>query len=172
MSGSEIYNVSRRLNRSPDLIITNRSDLEGVDVRLLNLIDISKQLIMLPNRPTVKEYLTALHQIEDEHALVTLHGYLRILPEIVCNKFHILNGHPGLITTYPELKGKDPQRRSVNYPIIGTVIHQVTAGVDEGPVVANNSDNNTFHNEQRVTARLKQLSEDLWVETLKKQYNL
>ena len=45
-----------------------------------------------------------------KHDLITLHGYLRIIPENICKQCkHIYNGHPGLINMYPELKGKDPQ---------------------------------------------------------------
>lgn len=172
MSGSEICNLSLRLKRSPDLVITNRSNLEGVDLRLFDLIDVSKQLILLPNKPTTEEYFTAIEHVSLEDLLITLHGYLRILPEEVCNRFAILNGHPGLITTYPELKGKDPQRRCINHSIIGTVIHRVTAGVDEGPIISSNSCDNVFYNVAIITKRLKHMSESLWVDTLRKQYNL
>jgi len=172
MSGSEICNLSLRLKRSPDLVITNRSNLEGVDTRLFDLIDVSRQLIMLPNKPTTEEYGTAIEHVSADDVLVTLHGYLRILPADVCEKYTILNGHPGLITTYPELKGKDPQRRCINHSIIGTVIHQVTAGVDEGPIINSNSCDNVFYNEAIITKRLKHMSEHLWVDTLRNQYNL
>ena len=53
----------------------------------------------------------------------------------------IYNGHPGLITEYPELKGKDPQIRAYEgikagkYNTAGAVIHKVVEGVDEGKVV-------------------------------------
>lgn len=172
MSGSEICNLSIRLKRSPNLVITNRSNLEGIDVRLFDLIDVSTQLLMLPNKPTTEEYVTAIEHTSADDVLITLHGYLRILPAEVCGKYTILNGHPGLITTYPELKGKDPQRRCVNHSIIGTVIHQVTAGVDEGPIISSNSCDNVFHNESVITKRLKHMSEHLWVDTLRRQYNL
>ena len=49
----------------------------------------------------------------------------------------IYNGHPGLITDYPELKGKDPQIRAfeAKYPVAGAVLHKVVAGVDEGRII-------------------------------------
>ena len=70
-------------------------------------------------------------------AIITLHGWLRIMPKEVCERFSIFNGHPGLITEYPELKGKDPQIRAFEgkYPVMGCVIHKVTAGVDEGKIL-------------------------------------
>jgi folate-dependent phosphoribosylglycinamide formyltransferase PurN len=54
----------------------------------------------------------------------------------------IYNGHPGLITEYPELKGKDPQVRAYEgiklgkYIDAGAVLHKVVAGVDEGRIIA------------------------------------
>ena len=58
------------------------------------------------------------------------------MPPGVCDAFEIYNGHPGLITKYPELKGKDPQERSFKqYETAGAVLHKVTAGVDEGDVI-------------------------------------
>ena len=53
----------------------------------------------------------------------------------------IYNGHPGLITDYPELKGKDPQVKAFKgikegrYNTAGAVLHKVVAGVDEGRVI-------------------------------------
>ena len=49
----------------------------------------------------------------------------------------IYNGHPGLITKYPELKGKDPQVKAhkLGHEVAGAVIHKVVAGVDEGKVI-------------------------------------
>jgi folate-dependent phosphoribosylglycinamide formyltransferase PurN len=79
-----------------------------------------------------------------EGDLVTLHGYLGILPPEVCalvqKGVSILNGHPGLVTKYPELKGKDPQVRAYKalpaYDYHGVIIHEVVAEVDEGAIVA------------------------------------
>lgn len=70
--------------------------------------------------------------------VITLHGWLRIIPEEIIKEYPTMfNGHPGLITKYPELKGKDPQMKAwnLNLNTSGCVIHQVTAGVDEGPIM-------------------------------------
>lgn len=164
MTGSEIYNVSRTLQRVPDAIVTNRQDFEGVHDDLLSLFE-PHQVVMIPDRPSVEEYETAIGDSAD--LLVTLHGYLRIVPAPICEKYEIINCHPGLITTYPELKGKDPQKRAVDHPVIGTVLHRVTAGVDEGPVIANASCDNLYHTVDGVTHQLKYMSYKLWVELLR-----
>jgi len=171
MSGSEIYNVSRRLRRTPDVVVTNKTSFEDVNVQLLEQL-LPGQLVVVPNKPNIDEYLTAIEQAKSSHALITLHGYLRIIPGVICNNFEIINCHPGLITLYNELKGKDPQARSINYPIIGTVLHGVTAGVDEGPIISSASCDNVYFTETAITHKLKQMSEDLWIELLRKKLRI
>ena len=129
-TGSEIVNISKALGREPDLIVTNdrpdhlRKINEGIEVCL-----------ELPNKPTLEDYQNVLSMYDNP--LITLHGWLRIVPEEIANQYEIYNGHPGLITLYPDLKGKDPQMKAfeANYKTVGSVIHRVTAGVDEGPVI-------------------------------------
>jgi len=74
--------------------------------------------------------------------IVTLHGWLNIVPGEIYEKYTIYNGHPGHIVEYPELKGKDPQEKvwkqikAGDLPAkIGSVIHRVTEEVDGGEVV-------------------------------------
>jgi folate-dependent phosphoribosylglycinamide formyltransferase PurN len=173
MSGSEIYNVSRMLGRFPDAVVTNRTTLEGVHQELLDVLE-PHQLIMIPNRPSVEEYDTAIRDVgvKPTETLVTLHGYLRIVPSSVCDVYEIINCHPGQIKKYPELKGKDPQRRAINHSTIGTVLHRVTAGVDEGPILSSASCFNKWNTEEGVTHKLKELSAHLWIDLLRKEYSI
>lgn len=173
-TGGEILRVSKKLGRLPDLLITNNQDLEYIDHDLLKCLPF-KRFVILPDRPTLEEYRTALELTEDttHNIIVTLHGYLRIIPPELCQEYDIVNGHPGLITKYPELKGKDPQKRAINYPSIGSVLHRVTAGVDEGPIIAEREvDNFDKLDEEAITLILKDLSEKLWVDLLGRQYKL
>lgn len=135
-TGAEIADISESIGRWPDIIITNeRPDhLRTIDSR------IEKQgYYTWANKPTEEDYIDLLENYPD--AVVTLHGWLRVVPAYVCERSKIYNGHPGLITEYPELKGKDPQIRAYEgikagkYNTAGAVIHKVTAGVDEGRVI-------------------------------------
>jgi len=129
-TGSEIVNISQALGREPDLIVTNerpdhlRKINEGIEL-----------CYMVPNKPTLEDYQEVLSAYDNP--LITLHGWLRIVPEEIADQYEIYNGHPGLITMYPDLKGKDPQMKAweAHYKTVGSVIHKVTAGVDEGPVI-------------------------------------
>ena len=129
-TGAEIADLSESIGRWPDLIITNKrpDHLRTIDPRIIEY-----GYTEVPNKPTVDD----LDAVLQDSAIITLHGWLRIMPPVICDKYLIYNGHPGLITKYPELKGKDPQVRAFEgkYPVAGAVIHKVTAGVDEGKVI-------------------------------------
>jgi folate-dependent phosphoribosylglycinamide formyltransferase PurN len=74
------------------------------------------------------------------------------------------NLHPGLITEYPELKGKDPQARvnSEDHDHVGVVIHKVTPGVDEGEVLLVCSEANVYSDTNAVTEQLHKMASDTW----------
>jgi len=137
-SGSEIYEISKNIGKFPDAIITNKS-LEEMDKINPDLLErCFDRFIFLPKKPSIEEYREAIRNVD----VITLHGYLRIIPPEICNRFKIYNGHPGLITKFPELKGKDPQAKvwynhaERPYYQHGHVIHEVTAKVDDGRVVS------------------------------------
>ena len=131
-TGSEIADLSESINRKPDFVITN-ADLPGdvdprvhVDFRLTK--EEAKTLDILENI-----------SFDIDETLITLNGWLRIVPPSKCNMYNIYNGHPGLITKYPELKGKDPQKRVWdnidNYNEVGSVVHRVVEEVDAGKII-------------------------------------
>lgn len=130
-TGTEIVDIAESLGRWPNKIITNE---RPEHLRKINNKLLEREITYLPNKPTADDYDVVLQ----DNALITLHGWLRVMPPSICNKYLIYNGHPGLITEYPELKGKDPQVRAFEgkYPIAGAVIHKVTAEVDEGKVIS------------------------------------
>jgi len=78
-TGTEIFNLSKRLNRYPDVIITNKQDLTRANPALLACIPMNTKFIQLPVKPTTEEYLEHI----PDNAFVTLHGWLRIIPPAV-----------------------------------------------------------------------------------------
>ena len=164
-TGAEIADISETIGRWPDRIITNDrpEHLRTIDPR------IEKQgYFTFSNKPDEEEYIELLEQFPD--AIVTLHGWLRVVPAYVCERSRIYNGHPGLITEYPELKGKDPQIRAYEgkYPVAGAVLHHVTAGVDEGKIIAEerfNANNLELDDLFRI---LRDRSLYMWTKFLKK----
>jgi folate-dependent phosphoribosylglycinamide formyltransferase PurN len=137
-SGSEIANLAAALGYWPDLIITNNSDKSKWDPRIVDRIKFVKKVMVVSNNQA--KTANFLHNVEgSKSALITLHGWLRIIPAVICEQYKIVNGHPGLINLYPELKGKDPQERwwadRNKYDFwYGSVVHDVVSEVDAGQI--------------------------------------
>ena len=163
-TGSEIVEVSKLLGRWPDCIVTNErpEHLRKIHPALEN-----KHLVFVENKPTEEELSMVIGQYGNP--LVTLHGWLRVMPPYICNRFEIYNGHPGLITKYPELKGKDPQQKAFDLGLeySGCVIHKVTEGVDEGKILLERKVYIKELEIRELFTILHSISVSLWVEFLK-----
>lgn len=156
-TGSEINELSKLIGIKPSLLISNNIDESKYKINTELLKD--NGLLQCKHNDVV-EYLMTSNYFKPEETLVTLHGYLRIIPPQMCEKYQIFNGHPGLITEYPELKGKDPQERITSEMThIGSVVHRVTEGVDEGEILSVHSVENTGGDYYNV---LKQTSLEAW----------
>ena len=165
-TGSEIVQISEALGRWPDMIISNR---RSDSARTINPGIPKDKIYYTSNSPEGYEYLHYLGQIKDP--IITLHGWLRIVPEGICSKYEMYNGHPGLITKYPELKGKDPQFRAFEggYNTGGCVIHKVTPGVDEGEVLMEKEIGIRLLDLNETFRKLHDTSVGMWVEFLKER---
>jgi folate-dependent phosphoribosylglycinamide formyltransferase PurN len=145
-SGSNIIKTAKKLKRYGfdfDLRVVCTQD--NFDKMCDELIEdqvsddslISEYIIMGDNKPIT--YRTLFKDIKPD--TTTLNGWMRIVPGDICRDYEIFNLHPAPIHLYPELKGKDPQERfyknTSDYAYIGSVIHVVDEGVDEGEVVRN-----------------------------------
>lgn len=161
-TGSEIVNISNIIGRDPDVIITNNTPgseqiHEGI-----------RDNVYVQQKPSVEDYRNVLKDVD----IVTLHGWMRIIPPKICREYKIYNLHPGLITLYPELKGADPQKRVANtgdekYKRVGCVIHEVISEVDAGEVLAEISTSNNFYGEDDLSCRLHEMATQLWIQLLK-----
>lgn len=164
-TGAEIADISENIGRWPDRIITNErpDNLRTIDPRI-----VKQGFFVFSNKPSLEEYVDLLSYFPE--AIVTLHGWLRIMPPEICERHNIFNGHPGLITEYPELKGKDPQIRAFEgkYPVAGAVLHKVIAGVDEGKVLAEERFNTFNISLEELFDVLKDRSLFMWTKFLKK----
>ena len=165
-TGSEIVQISEALGRWPDMIISNR---RSDSARTITSGIPKDKIYYTSNSPEGYEYLHYLGQIKDP--IITLHGWLRIVPEGICSKYEMYNGHPGLITKYPELKGKDPQFRAFEggYNTGGCVIHRVTPGVDEGEVLMEKEIGIRLLDLNETFRKLHDTSVGMWVEFLKER---
>ena len=173
-TGSEINNLRKVLRRNPDYIITNKEYLLDVNEELLR--EVGHRIIQIKSKPLLEDYTNVLKtfNLRSDNTFITLHGYLRIIPAELCLKYHIYNLHPGYITKYPELKGFNPQEKAFRggYKEAGVVIHEVSAGVDEGKVlVEDHIDIENFTLED-IYVQLHILATNLWTTFLRKLFHI
>ena len=167
-TGTEIHDLSNALGVYPDLIVTNKLDFKGVNKELLSTTQFREHklnktiLTVLPNKPAVEDYVKILKAFYNP--IITLHGYLRIIPKEICEKYEIYNLHPGLIDKYPSLKGFNPQERAFaeGYKLAGCVIHKVTPGVDEGEILMSQGVGIEGMTLDGVYGALRDTALDLW----------
>ena len=162
-TGSEIVNISKRLGCAPDMIITNNIESASWHPELMEL---TSTYMRGPNK-ALMEYLRTCPP-----AFITLHGYLRILPLEVVERHEVVNGHPGDIVKYPELKGKDPQQKAIDLglPSTGVVLHKAIAEVDAGQIISRE----VYYPYKGITtnqliSELKDIQLDLWCNYLDKR---
>ena len=175
-TGSEICEISERIGRYPNGVITDNIDKKPlIDNRIYKNID---RFIATDYRSkSLAERKATYDYYLEQYDIITLHGWLNIIPAKVCEDYNIYNGHPGLITYYPELKGRDPQERAWSrlgdYMFIGSVIHKVTAEVDCGEVLVEDKVfASTVTTLDDTYVALKQTSLNSWVDFFKyKHYN-
>ena len=101
-TGSEIVNLTNALGRKPDLIVTNNFEDKIPYHEGVRKLDVT---IQSGRHDILMTYFRNQAIYKPEELLITLHGYLRIIPADICEKYTIFNGHPGAIDLYPELKG-------------------------------------------------------------------
>ena len=156
-SGNELAAVCNKLGIKPDVMYCDKERVDwhpdiSDDTILMSHVDVIKALSILP-----------------KNTLVTLHGYLRLIPSNAISN-NMYNVHPGDIVKYPELKGIHPQAKALylKLPSTGVVIHKVTEEVDDGEIVASATysiaENET---EFSLINNLRDLSIDLWCDFLR-----
>ena len=122
-----------------DTVVTNNMEYNG---------KLPTQGIRTYKLATLKEinWLLKLPHIVEDNSLITLNGYMGIVPYDVLRNLRlrgckVYNIHPAPIQMYPELRGKDPQERMYEgiqkreYNYIGVVIHEVDESVDTGKII-------------------------------------
>ncbi len=159
-TGSEIIAVSKKLNKFPDVILTNRavSSIDEINQELLDKC--YTNILFIPNKPTTDEYMFAIPW----DSIVTLHGYLRIIPSKVCTYRTIFNSHPANLIQNPELKGIHPQKRaySMGLTFSGNTIHECVKEVDAGKILVASSVNIAKLSESEIIKKLHTDSIKQW----------
>lgn len=169
-TGSELQAICKRLNKWPDLVITNAKQVNFDDWKQCKIMHVSSNDVLKSN--FYKDVFEQCKQADDE-LFVTLHGWLRIVPDDVCEQYQIFNGHPGDIVKYPQLKGKDPQQKAFDLNLFssGCIIHRCTKELDGGPIALREevviADCKTA---AQVIDKLRKTSIEMWIKLINALY--
>lgn len=162
-TGSELKRICDHFDVWPTQIITNNFNTEEWNK------NIPEELVSILNVDAINNGLRFYKQ----KCFVTLHGYMRIIPADICDLHDIYNGHPGAINLYPELKGKDPQERvwenNDQYSYIGSVVHKVTADVDEGEIYGHVYTDNDCQSKEEMYNVIRDCSYEAWTDFLRER---
>ena len=169
-TGSELYEITKNIQRIPNIIITNsQKEFNSIHNLIGNIIGthLDRTIYFFSKKPRIEDYRRVFRKFD----LITLHGWLNIIPPEICNKFEIYNGHPGLISTFPQLKGFNPQERAYNLKLkeSGSVIHRVTAEVDAGEILMEKKINIEGLSLKDIICKLHDTSINLWCDFLKEK---
>ena len=169
-TGSEIVALSEKLGRVPDLIVTNNFEEKISFHPGIKKLGVT---ILSAKHDRLMDYFREQKLYDLSSTIISLHGYLRVLPADICSKYTIFNGHPAPIDLHPELKGKDPQERiwqdKEKYPIIGSVVHECTAELDAGQIVKAVHLTNRNYTKDEVYDSLKMSSLAAWTFFMKEK---
>ena len=118
-------------------VISNRADAAGL--ALAQSLGVSTGVLDHRKFDTREAFDAALMQLIDSHqpALVVLAGFMRILtPGFVWHYAgRLVNIHPSLLPAFP---GLNTHQRAIDAGCLeaGCTVHQVTAELDHGPILA------------------------------------
>lgn len=163
-TGSEVISIMQETGFIPGLLVTNnigKIPQNNLEILKQNGADIK----VIPFKPKAEDY--CCEELLSKK-LITLHGYLRILPAEFLSKYtgRIYNGHPALITKYPELKGFNKQEDIAGnvekYPTCGSVIHEVTPILDSGKIIVAAEVPNITTNVDQAYYLLRKTSLQTW----------
>jgi phosphoribosylglycinamide formyltransferase-1 len=130
-----------RLGARIAAVISNRTDAKGLGLaQSLGLKTATLDHKAYASREAFDEALMALIDSQDPQgrpALVVLAGFMRILTPAFVNHYagRLLNIHPSLLPAFPGLHTHQ-RALEAGCKFAGATVHQVTAELDHGPILA------------------------------------
>jgi phosphoribosylglycinamide formyltransferase 1 len=125
-------------------------------------------VVPLRAHPDRSAWDTALADAIAGHSpeLVVSAGFMKILGPAVLDRFTVVNTHPALLPSFPGAHAvRDALAHGVK--VTGCTLHQVDAGVDTGPIIAQRAvDVREDDDEESLHERIKTMERALLVEEL------
>lgn len=126
-----------RLDATIALVISNRPEAAGL--MRAREAGIPTTVLLPRDYPDREGFDAAVASVllRAKVSLICLAGFMRLIGKPILDAFpnRILNIHPSLLPSFP---GLDAQRQAIAHgvQVSGVTVHLVTAGLDDGPIVA------------------------------------
>ena len=134
---AQLERGERRLGARVAAVISNKADAQGLV--LAQEQGIPTALLDHKDYPSREAFDAALMQEIDRHApaLVVLAGFMRILTPGFVQHYagRLLNIHPSLLPAFPGLRTHE-RAIEAGCKFAGATVHEVTAELDHGPILA------------------------------------
>ena len=134
---AQLERWERRLGARVAAVISNKADAQGLV--LAQEQGIPTALLDHKDYPSREAFDAALMQEIDRHApaLVVLAGFMRILTPGFVQHYagRLLNIHPSLLPAFPGLRTHE-RAIEAGCKFAGATVHEVTAELDHGPILA------------------------------------
>jgi phosphoribosylglycinamide formyltransferase-1 len=119
------------------LVVSHRAHVGALDIA--REASVTAHVLTARSHPDPVEYDAELAHLLEEAGVeaVVAAGFLRMLREPVLSRFpgRILNVHPSLLPAFPGLHAIE-QALAHGVKVTGVTVHLVDAGLDSGPIVA------------------------------------
>lgn len=168
-TGKECLEIINHFKQFPAALVLHQNKRLKVCEELANTPGINRYT--LPVKPTVSDYLKIFSRFDNP--IISLHGYLRLIPKEISENFFLVNGHPGLVQysiggNLDIIKGLDAQetlwKNRENYQAVGSIVHQVIPETDSGRIESIDIRKNTAETKDEMYSLLRKTSLQSWIQ--------
>lgn len=163
-SGKLNGQVALVVTDKPGAYVVERARNEGIETLII-------QPSSFPSKESYElEILKKLNEREVEW--IVLAGYMRLIGNVLLNAYSnkIINIHPSLLPAFP---GKDAigQAMAHGVKIAGVTVHYVDAGMDTGPILAQQAVEVVDGDREQTEERIHEVEHALYTKTLQQLFS-
>jgi len=163
-AGRLVANAVLVVTDKPGAFVEERAKKAGVETLAI------KQTSFSSKEAYEQEILKKLQELKVEW--IVLAGYMRLIGNVLLEAYpnRIINIHPSLLPAFP---GKDAIGQAMDHgvKITGVTVHYVDAGMDTGPILAQQAVEVVDGDREKTEERIHAVEHELYTKTLQKLWS-
>lgn len=136
--GSNLAALLERLGPEADIVAVASNNPKAIALARAADEEIETAVFPLEGDRADRDRVLLAWLVEREVELVVLAGFMEILTPVLVDAIPTINVHPSLLPAYPGLRAWE-QALAAGAAETGATVHFVDAGLDTGPVIAQES---------------------------------